>query len=332
MNRKRMVLLARAGAARERAEEAVTQAGLELAAALDPLVSGEDDVRKLAPDAVLVLLDPAMEQVLDKFDGVLGDPALEILFEDADAAAKREGWEVARWARHLNAKLHGHQDVLPRAPTERDATAQAPSDTPTTAADLQALALQVEAMGEPPAAIAAAVDQPSGAVVIVSGVGGPDAVRQLLGGLPVGFARPVLLRQQIEGGQYDKLVRQMARATSLPVVLAQAGDPLRPGQVHVMPEGLDVKAAPAGLVFAPSTEPANFAALRPGDSALLLLSGADVALVDVGMAWKWAGGLVLGQSTENCFDPAASNALVARGGDALSIAQLPRKLLERWPA
>jgi chemosensory pili system protein ChpB (putative protein-glutamate methylesterase) len=45
-----------------------------------------------------------------------------------------------------------------------------------------------------------------------------------------------------------------------------------------------------------------------------------------------AGGLALGQSTENCFDPAASNALVARGGEAMGLAKLPLKLLQRWPA
>src|SRR5690606_18463673 len=28
-------------------------------------------------------------------------------------AVQREGWEAARWARHLSAKLHGHDDVLP---------------------------------------------------------------------------------------------------------------------------------------------------------------------------------------------------------------------------
>src|SRR5690606_31697527 len=28
-------------------------------------------------------------------------------------AAKREGWDAARWVRHLAAKLGGHQDVLP---------------------------------------------------------------------------------------------------------------------------------------------------------------------------------------------------------------------------
>ena len=170
-----------------------------------------------------------------------------------------------------------------------------------------------------------------GAVVIAAGVGGPDAVRQLLGMFPSGFPRPIVLRQRIEGGQYDKLVRQMQRATELRVVLAQAGDPLQPGTVHVLPEDLDVQAVPTGLVLAAVAGEPTFAALLLTDSAMLLLSGADLSLVDTAMSLSWGGGLALGQSPDNCFDPSASDALVARGGQAASLAQLPVKLLERWP-
>jgi chemosensory pili system protein ChpB (putative protein-glutamate methylesterase) len=187
-------------------------------------------------------------------------------------------------------------------------------------------------MPDVPQALPPASSTAIGAVVITAGIGGPDAVRQLLGGLPASFPRPVVLRQRIEGGQYDKLVRQMQRAAQMPVVLAQAGDVLQPGTVHVLPDGLDVQAAPAGLVFAPTDGEPAYAALRAEDSALLLLSGADVALVDQAMAMRWAGGWVAGQSAEQCFDPSASNALVARGGEALGLAQLAQKLLQRWPA
>jgi chemosensory pili system protein ChpB (putative protein-glutamate methylesterase) len=172
----------------------------------------------------------------------------------------------------------------------------------------------------------------AGAVVVAAGVGGPDAVRQLLGALPVGFPRPILLRQRIEGGQYDKLVRQMQRATQLRVILAQPGDPVANATVHVMPDGIDVQDSPSGLVFMASDGPPSFAALAPGDSALLLLSGADPTLVGRALTLSMAGGMAIGQAPENCFDPATSNALVARGGEALSLAKLPLKLLARWPA
>ena len=352
MTRKRVVLLARAGAACERTQASIAEAGAELVATLDPGTASEDDIRAAAPDAVMVILDPVVEQALDNFDAVLGDPAFDVLFEDADVAAKREGWEAARWARHLNAKLHRHGDVLPpvkvgpaagpAAAPSADALAETtlslvPMDTVGTTLDsvfqqeMDALQRRVAAMSEVPRGNKAAVPSKLGAVVIAAGTGGPDAVRQLLGKIPSGFTRPIVLRQRIEGGQYDKLVRQMQRATELRVVLAQTGDPLQAGTVHVLPENLDVQVAPEGLVFAASSGEPAFAALPATESALLLLSGADMSLVDVAMSLSWAGGLALGQSPENCFDPSASNALVARGGQSASLVQLPAKLLERWP-
>ncbi len=352
MTRKRVVLLARAGIACERTQASLAQAGADVVATLDPGSASEADIRAAAPDVLMVILDPVVEQALDSLDGVLGDVAFEVMFEDADVAAKREGWEAARWARHLDAKLNGHGNVLPpvkggqtmepalaieSTPTLESTLSLEPMTggaTPTHSGfhqEMEALQRRVAAMPDVPHGNQDSVPGMQGAVVIAAGVGGPDAVRQLLGQIPSGFPRPIILRQRIEGGHYDKLVRQMQRATELQVVLAEAGGPLQAGTVHVLPENLDVHAAPSGLVFAAVAGEPAFAALPAIDSALLLLSGADIGLVDVAMSLSWAGGLSLGQSTENCFDPAASNALVARGGHAASLVQLSAKLLERWP-
>jgi chemotaxis response regulator CheB len=323
MSARRVVVLARAGAACDRTRAAVQQAGAELAAVLDPTAASEDEVRAGAPDVVLVVLDPVAEAALEKFDALLADPALTVMFDDAEVAARRDGWEAARWARHLAAKLHGHQDVLPAVPG--DATRDF-------AQEMEDLTLQVAAM--PPVAHQAkpSTAPANGAVVVAAGVGGPDAVRQLLGELPESFPRPVLLRQRIEGGQYDRLVRQMQRASRMQVMLAQPGEPLRAGTVYVMPDGLDVGEAPAGLHFVATAGEPAFAALRAADSAMLLLSGALPALVDAAMAMRWAGGLALGQAAENCFDPAASQALVGRGGEATGLTGMSRQLLQRWSA
>ena len=64
---------------------------------------------------------------------------------------------------------------------------------------------------------------------------------------------------------------------------------------------------------------------------MLLLSGADIALVDPALSLRLGGALVYGQAPENCFDPATSKLLVARGGEARSLAEISRSLLQRWP-
>lgn len=322
MTGRKVVVLAKAGAACDRTVAAVRQSGAELVATLDPATATEAEVRSSAPEALLVVLDASTEAALGKFDDLFADPALEVLFDDADVAAKRTGWEEARWARHLKAKLSGSGNVLPDLVEKAEGIGFD--------AEMRALSLAVAGLPSEPMPPRHAPKLADGAVVIVAGVGGPDAVRQLLGELPAGFPRAVLLRQRIEGAQYDRLARQMQRATSMQVVLAQPGDALQRGAVHVLPDGVDVEAGESGLVFASTSGEPRFAALRAADSAILLLSGAEPAMVDVALTFSLAGGLALGQAPENCFDATTTQALVARGGESRSLVIMARQLLERW--
>ena len=131
----------------------------------------------------------------------------------------------------------------------------------------------------------------------------------------------------------DSLVGTLPKgAAAMPVMLAEPGDPIEAGRVYVMAEGIGVRAGSERMVFANDDGTPPFAALRAADSAAILLSGADMTHVDVAVGMRWAGGLALGQSPHNCFDATASNALVARGGEAKQLADISRQLTERWPA
>lgn len=115
----RVVLLARAGKAADHLAEAVRQAGAELLVTVDPANTDEAALRALDPQAVLVALEPSIEPMLDKLEGLLADPALTVIYDEADVAAHRAGWDAARWARHLSAKLRHDSNVLPPG-TESD--------------------------------------------------------------------------------------------------------------------------------------------------------------------------------------------------------------------
>jgi chemotaxis response regulator CheB len=109
----RVVLLARAGKAAEHLADAVRQAGAELLLTVDPANTEESALRAQRPTAVLVALEPSIEPALDKLDALLSDPALTVIFDEADVAAHRSGWDAARWVRHLSAKLRNDGNVLP---------------------------------------------------------------------------------------------------------------------------------------------------------------------------------------------------------------------------
>ena len=403
---RRVVLLARPGTACERLTVALQEAGADLVLTADPTSADAASVVAADPHAILVALEPSVEDALDRFDAVLADPAIMVIFDEAELAAQREGWDAARWVRHLGAKLNQHGDVLPPgtetepdysiseaglaqfaseaethaqavprddrnhgvtpvavayvAPDDSDIQAD-PNDTSTNLIDAPPPPAETDAQDAPAASDSGATRQRfqqdleeldrriaditltdtdsyghgprRGAVLVEGGMGGPDAVRQLLGGMPAGFPRPILVRLRLDGGRYDRLVRQMARATELPVVLAEHGQPAERGHVYFMPPTLGIAERGAKLVFVDTDggSGAVLASLPAGDSAVVLLSGSDPQLVDAAMTHAWSGALVIGQSADGCYDAAASDALVARGAEAGSPVDLAKRLAERWP-
>jgi len=429
-NGRRVALLARSGVARDRMREALGEAGANIVLEADPTTSDEAAVLAAQPEVALIVLDAATDEALERFDGVLSNPKIEVLFEEAELAVGRVGWDAARWVRHLRAKL-GHSDsVLPPGGERASAqAAPAPASLTATASPMPAPAVPVPASSvptpvvpkrelslanindvadvdvhsdmdlvaielgdeaahyvhehaaEPAPPLAAKLelelvdetpteiklegltfddDHPAdtsrfhsdmadlhariaemeltdhrtstpvrGVVLVMAGIGGPDAVRQLLGALPAGFPRAVLIQQRLDGGHYDKLVAQMQRATTLPVKLASSGDTLEAATVYILPPTLGLHENEQGLAF--NDAPADLlTGLPANDSAVLMLSGADATQVDAVMKLAGSGTLVAGQALDGCYDVAAPAALAARGGQAGKPQDLARRLAERW--
>lgn len=483
----RVALLARPGDASDRIDEALRAAGAEVVLVADPASIDESAVRDLQPRALVVALEPAIEDALEAFGTLLADPAYMVVFEDAELAVQRAGWDAARWTRHLAAKLHRHHDVLPpgaeddadlhpspgplppRAEVEdideaiaaftdeaQQHADEVPADTgldgllgglsltddvpalqqdqaaspfdpvafemsELTLADetvtLDVAGLELADDGEAPPAAglnlaleddgstldAVAFDAPApdagttdgsseagatetalsfdtgglqlvddsapspsapavaetpkassgfdlgmsslsladpdsyghgperGAVLIEAGLGGPDAVRQLLAAIPEAFPRPVIVRLQLDGGRYDRLVRQMERVAALPVLLATANAQLASGQIYFLPPELGVHRDKGRLVFSADAAGELLPdALPPDDSAVLLLSGASRRIVDATASGSWSAALLAGQSPDGSYDPDAALALIERGGASGSPAELAAMLTERW--
>jgi chemosensory pili system protein ChpB (putative protein-glutamate methylesterase) len=410
---RRVVLLARPGAARDRMREALGEAGANVVLEVDPTATDQAALLEARPEVALVVLDAATDEALERFDGLLANPQVEVFFEEAEHAVGRVGWDAARWVRHLSAKLHHSDNVLPPGrsaesvavamPTASVATIALPPPLPEAPeiapvgvhSDMELLSFELgdeaphyanEHSADPATPLAAKLelqlvddmpgdsapdeikvegleleeDHPSdahrfqndlndlhsriasmelvvdesparvrGAVLVLAGIGGPDAVRQLLGALPGAFPRAVLVQQRLDGGHYDKLVAQMQRATALPVRLAVAGDALQSATVYILPPTLGVQESGQGLVFTDS--PVDLLlALPAGDSAVLMLSGSDPGQVDAVMKLGAGGALIAGQALDGCYDVAAPAALVSRGGQAGKPQELARRLAERW--
>ena len=348
---RRVVLLARPGPACERLAEAAREAGAEIALVADPTDTEPEAVRAAQPEALLVALEPAVETAIERFQDIYTDPDVIVLFEEADLIVERQGWDAARWLRHMANKLRMRDDVLPAGaepePREPEVVVERPTlyqrpewegdiggftdEAASVVADVPSDAMLDQNAPRPAAESVPAASIPPlrdplrseldaihmrasrleleniprkeavvsrGTIVLLAGLGGPDAVRQFLGALPGDFAPTVFVHQQLDGARHDKLLRQMQRATTLPLLLAEAGLAPEPGHVYLVPGDIGVVAGGDGPRFAEGAH--AFSQLTPGDNAIVALSGTDPALVEAIMAQSWAGALVLAQLPSGC--------------------------------
>lgn len=380
---RRVVLLARPGPACERLAEAAREAGAEILLVADPTDTEPEAVRAAQPEALLVALEPAVETAIERFQDIYTDPDVIVLFEEADLIVERQGWDAARWLRHMANKLRMRDDVLPAGaepePPEPEVVVERPTlyqrpewegdiggftdEAASVVADVPSDAMLDQNAPRPALELVPAASIPPlrdplrseldaihmrasrleleniprkeavvsrGTIVLLAGLGGPDAVRQFLGALPGDFAPTVFVHQQLDGARHDKLLRQMQRATTLPLLLAEAGLAPEPGHVYLVPGDIGMVTGGDGPRFAEGAH--AFSQLTPGDNAIVVLSGADPALVEAIMAQSWAGALVLAQLPSGCYEPTAVQALIARGIASDTPPHLASQLAKRWPA
>ena len=170
-----------------------------------------------------------------------------------------------------------------------------------------------------------------GVIAIISGLGGPDSVRQFLGSLPTGMTVPILVWQQLDAGKHDRLAQQLAKSTKLSVYLPQPGEVARAGEVGVMSAGLGLLADEEWWIRegSPSPSHALAPALKHPGTVLVVLSGAEPIIVEFARTHKADGGTVLVQTSATCFDSTATAALERQGMASGSPSNLAERALER---
>jgi two-component system chemotaxis response regulator CheB/chemosensory pili system protein ChpB (putative protein-glutamate methylesterase) len=109
---------------------------------------------------VVINLDPEVEEEFSAFDALLEDDRLHVVFNDAEVSSRLQGYDQARWARHLAAKILGRGELNPPRPPGAEAVPvriqpKAPEYEGSTTPDLR---FQLEG-GELAAALAADTDE-----------------------------------------------------------------------------------------------------------------------------------------------------------------------------
>jgi chemotaxis response regulator CheB len=190
--------------------------------------------------------------------------------------------------------------------------------------------LSLDTLDAEPSFLTGATAGTNGMVLILAGMGGPDAVRQMLSTLPESMPVPVLLYQHLEVGKHERLVDQLAKISRIPVHMAIAGAAPKAGELSVLPAGMSASADGSSIRFKPGSLAELISALPAHDSVVVMLSGADAGLVPAVRGIDQAGGLSLAQDPDSCFDPAAAAALKRMGSQTLPALGLARQVASRW--
>ncbi|MGA7296746.1 MAG: chemotaxis protein CheB [Rhodanobacteraceae bacterium] len=88
-----------------------------------------DDLGTSGADVVLISLDATIEDRLDEVYGALDEQRYRVMFDDPEISNNLDGWEHARWQRHLAAKLHDISDWDPPRPKDAAAVEVTPQST-----------------------------------------------------------------------------------------------------------------------------------------------------------------------------------------------------------
>lgn len=242
------------------------------------------------------------------------------------AAAPASGAPTA--APSAGGSMFGSLELVPMEGSESAEAAAAPPEVPTPAfrAPAAAASLTLAAEGSTHGNGAT-----RGVLLVLAGLGGPDAVRQLLSALPPTLPVPVLLYQHLDTGKHDRLVGQLAKASGLPLDLAVEGKLAFPGRVSVLQPGVGVSHHDNSFEFTAVSGLADVvSALPAADSVVLVLSGADPSVVPAVLALKDAGAVVLAQDPAICFDAVASEQVIAAGAVSAGHAELARLTIDCW--
>ncbi len=179
-------------------------------------------------------------------------------------------------------------------------------------------------------------------LVLGASIGGPDALRIFLAGLPAGFPALIVLAQHLESGFFDRLAQQLQKISRLPVRVAAGATRVAAGEVLVVPSGERVLVEPDGAVHlqpyavAPHYRPCIDDVMRDiadrfgTHATAIIFSGMAGDAVEGAVYLTSKGGEVWVQDPASCVVSSMVDGAQARG--VVEFVGTPRELAERCVA
>ncbi len=111
-----IALLSQAGDSGRHLRDALAASGTPIVYECQAAEFDREALEQSGACVVVVNLDPEVEAHLDDVYALLDDDRYNVIFNEAQVSSQLSGWEQARWARHLAAKILGSTDADPPRP------------------------------------------------------------------------------------------------------------------------------------------------------------------------------------------------------------------------
>jgi chemosensory pili system protein ChpB (putative protein-glutamate methylesterase) len=128
-----IALLTQAGESGRHLRDALAESGTAIVYESQAAEFDRDALEKSGARVVVVNLDSESDAHLDDVYALLDDDRYNVIFNEAQVSSQLSGWEQARWARHLAAKILGSGDNDPPRPEGAEPVPQRAAAAPVVA-------------------------------------------------------------------------------------------------------------------------------------------------------------------------------------------------------
>ena len=164
----------------------------------------------------------------------------------------------------------------------------------------------------------------SGLFLVISGVGGPGALRSLLDQIPADFQGIVALSHQIDPTQIPAFRTQLQKVSKLPLEAIEDNEYLKTGHVYLLPPDCTLFKTPLGYQCLRGGL-AKFIDQIDHDAEILVLSGADTALSQALIQVSVVSHNIHVQNPDDCYESGLVRQLVNAGAPVLE-----RGIIDQW--
>jgi chemosensory pili system protein ChpB (putative protein-glutamate methylesterase) len=162
-------------------------------------------------------------------------------------------------------------------------------------------------------------------LLVISGLGGPAAMRMLLGEIKAGFNGVIVISHDIDSVQLPKLRDQLQKISKIPMLIPETDEFLKNGNIYVLNKQQTIQSTSLGYQCIAGLSLSSYILQMDPNVDIVILSGADAllsqALIQVGSLLQ----NIHVQAPDDCFEPSLAQLLVNIGTPLVD-----HDILEQW--